>query len=147
MHTQRHAEKWLANHDFLNRATAMIPAHPDLLKLHQIDPDQLATEGISCEEFIYLYLNFDAASALYRISGDPSVQLTEYRKNILQNAKVRMIWKRYLRPKLFNPTPFALAVDAYIDDLEVKDRDTLARSPLVSNENPNRAAKAMHSGA
>ena len=115
---QSHALKWRANHDFHAAACNLLASKPKILELHGIDPAELDRDGLSCDELIYVCLHFDAGDALYEIGGDKRVKLTPYRKYFLSNPKVRMMWKKYLRDRFFNPTPYAAAIDAYIDRLE-----------------------------
>lgn len=127
--TNRQIQKWIVNHDLLDRSRDMLIAHPDLLHLHGITPETLLEDGLSLEEIIYVNLHFDAGGAFYRIGGDRSVELTEVRKNFIRNERVRFIWKKHLRGRLFNDTPYSRAIDAYISELEGDvSRITTARS-------------------
>ena len=131
---QRHTQKWTVNHDLLMRAAGMLITNPGLLDLHRITPRELAQDGISPEELIYCYIHLNAGAAFYRISEEQRVQLTQFRKNFLRNPKVRVVWKKYLRDKLFSPTPYVSAVDAYIAELEAEEQDTAMGSAM-----PNKA--------
>jgi hypothetical protein len=102
----------------LARTEGMFIVNPELFQLHGIQFDELAKDGISVEELIYINCNFDAGSAYHKISGEKQVVLTSYRKNFIRNAKVRKAWKKYLRDKMFSPSPFVDAVDAYIMKVE-----------------------------
>ena len=47
-----------------------------------------------------------------------NIELTQYRKNMLQNEKVRIIWKKILMDKMLDEGPFVNAVDDYIEQIE-----------------------------
>jgi hypothetical protein len=113
-----YALKWRANYDFHAAAWNVLASKHKILELHGIDLAELERDGLSCEELIYTCLNFDAGDALYEIGGHKRVKLTPFRKHFLSNPKVRMMWKKYLRDRFFNPTPYAAAINAYIDRLE-----------------------------
>ena len=115
---QRHIQRWVANNELLALANQMLCTDPGLLQLHGITPEELEGDGVSTEELVYTLFQLNAGSAFYAIAGEQQVQLTEYRKNFLNSNKVRTIWKKYARVKLFNKGPFAQAVDAYIAEIE-----------------------------
>jgi hypothetical protein len=115
---QLRALKWRANHDFHLAAWNILGAKPSILKFHGIDLTDLERDGFSIDELIYLCLNFDAGAALYNIGGDKSVELTHYRKHLLDNPKVRIAWKKYLRDRFFNPTPFTRAIEDRVAELD-----------------------------
>lgn len=75
---QSHIEKWTVNHDLLSRASSMVVDNPDLLWLHGVDIDDLSNDHISKQELVYIYLHFDAGSALHRIGSDEIVELSPY---------------------------------------------------------------------
>ncbi len=114
VHYMRHTQKWLANHQLLDRAREMVIENPDLLRMHGISLDELSKDGVSPQEFLYIEAQLDAASALSNIGGDHVVELTEFRKRFLENPKVQIVWKKYLRGRMFNVTPFSKAVDECI---------------------------------
>jgi len=116
--SQHHVQGWAVNHALLMRAAEFLVTNPELLQLHGITTENLSQDGISIEEFVYTYMNLDAGAALYKISGDKDVTLTQFRKNFIRNPKVRTMWKKYLRENLFSSTPFSLAVDAYLAEVE-----------------------------
>ncbi len=60
----------------------------------------------------------DAGHAFYKISGQRYSIITGYRKNFLENQKVRFVWKKYLRDRMFGETAWTKAVDAYIAEFE-----------------------------
>jgi hypothetical protein len=116
--SQSHALKWRANHDFHSAAWGLLASKPNMLELHGIDPAKLEQDGILRDELIYIYLHFDAGSALYDIGDDKRVELTPFRKYFLSNSKVRMVWTKYLRERFFNPDAYSTAIDAHIKMLD-----------------------------
>jgi hypothetical protein len=114
VHTQRRAEKWSTNHDLIARASTLLAANPELLRLHGITPEELAEDGVEIDELLYAHLQLDAGSAYFQVGGDPVV-LTEFRKAFLRSGKVQMMWKKYFRGNIFNPGEYARAVDAFIE--------------------------------
>jgi hypothetical protein len=115
---QRYMQGWIANHDLLNRTNAMLMQDHSLLGILGIEPDELLKDGITPDELIFIHASMDAGHAFYRISGERYSIITGYRKNFLENPKVRLAWKKYLRDRLFGQTPWTKAVDAYIAEFE-----------------------------
>lgn len=120
-HHHRFTQKWLANHEMLGRTQLMLMDDPELLRVHGIQLDELSKDGISPREFVYIVAHLDAGSALHRIGGEKEVSLTQYRQHFLRQTKVRAIWKKYLRARMFNETPFTKAVDAFIAKMDAED--------------------------
>lgn len=114
---QIHALKWNVNHDLHARAREMLIDNPKLLALHSIDTSELEQDGIAYDELIYILHHIDAGSAYHRINDEEKVELTPFRKKFLENPKVRLAWKKYLRG-MFNPWAYSQAIDDYIAQLE-----------------------------
>lgn len=112
----------------------MLIADHSLLGILGIDSHELVRDGITPAELIYINTSLDASSVMHRITGDNPVVLTEYRQHFLRNAKVRTAWKKYLRNRTFNPSPFTKAVDTYI--AEVESRDCVATNELETSNEP-----------
>jgi hypothetical protein len=125
LNRQRYMQGWIANHDLLNRTTAMLVQDHSLLLILGIDPEELIKDGITPEELIFIHASLDAGHAFYRISGERYSIITGYRKNFLENLKVRLVWKKYLRDKLFGDTAWTKAVDAYIAEFEARTGQTI----------------------
>jgi|HubBroStandDraft_6_1064221.scaffolds.fasta_scaffold734613_2 hypothetical protein len=113
---QTYTQAWITNLQLLNRATGMLIADHDLLKIIGIEPEEIMKDGITPSEIVFINASLDASEAMYLISGDKSI--TEFRKNFLRNVKVRTAWKKYLKNKAFSPSSWSEAVDAYIADFE-----------------------------
>ena len=117
---QLYTIKWNTNHDLHARARGMLIDNPNLLALHLIDMEELAKDGISCEELVYIVHHIDAGSAFHRLGGDQQIELTPFRKKFLENPKVRLAWKKYLRDKMFNPWAYSKALDDCISEIEAR---------------------------
>ncbi len=126
--SQHHVQAWAVNHALLLRAAEFLVNKPELLSLHGVTAEKLSDDGISVEEFVYIYIHLDAGAAHYRITDDKDVELTLFRKNFIRNPKVRTMWKKYLRENLFSSTPFSLAVDDYIAEIETAQQSAPADS-------------------
>jgi len=87
--------------------------HPELLKLHGIEPELLAKLDITEHEFVYLMQSFNAAELYYHIADSKVITLTQYRKALLSNPKVKVAWRELIRGKLLTESSFTKAVDAF----------------------------------
>ena len=112
---QRNVSKHSSNLERLTKATDLIPRDPELLGLHGISQQELRADGISETELIYLLYLFEAGDLYYTIEGSKNVELRPYRKVMLDQPKVRLIWCKYLNKKLFHDSAFSRAVNSYID--------------------------------
>jgi len=129
IHSQRMADRWVANHNLFFNVYCMLDTHPELLQLHGITPESLAQNGLSVAEFNYIHLHMEAGSAYYHVAGVKRAKLTEVRQHFLEEPKVRMVWKRYLRDAFFNTShAYSIAVDAYIAQVEAEISDQTGRS-------------------
>lgn len=71
--------------------------------------------GIKPVELLYLAKSFHAAELYYRIDGKKPVVISEYRKNLLRNDKVRKALKGFIRNRFAHYAPFIETVDEFID--------------------------------
>ena len=113
---QRNVSKHSSNLERLTKATDLIPSEPGLLALHGISQEELRADGISDTELIYLLYLFEAGDLYYTIDGNKKVELRPYRKAMLDQPKVRLIWKKYLDNRFFHQSAFTDAVNRYIDE-------------------------------
>ena len=113
---QRNVAKHTANLARLNKAVDLIPDQPTLLEFHGISLDDLEADGISENELIYLLYLFEAGDIYYTIDGAQQIELRPYRKIMLQNPKVRLIWRKYFDGKVFHNTPFTRSINQYIGE-------------------------------
>lgn len=113
---QRTMAKHTANLTRINKAAELIPGSPELLELHGITITDLEKDQITEKEVLYLLYLFEAGEIYYTIEGSDTVELRPYRKIMLDQPKVRLIWRKYLDQKVFHPTPFTAAVNNYIDE-------------------------------
>ena len=127
LNSQRHMQKWIVNHDLIARSDAMIINNNDLLTLHGIDQQKVLRDGITIIELLYICENLSASSAMINVSNDKLVTLSDYRKNFLQSDKLQIAWTKYLRGKMFSTTPWSIAVDKYIAELQENKSNTSAQ--------------------
>jgi hypothetical protein len=108
-----------ANQDLLNNINNMLIVDPSLFRILGIEPDSVKADGITMSELTYIFAQLNASLAYHFTLGKRSVEFTEARKHFLQNEKVRLAWRKYLRTA-FVGSAWADAVDAYISELEEK---------------------------
>ena len=113
---QLNMAKHTANLARINKAAELIPGSPELLELHGISLDDLRKDKITEKDVLYLLYLFEAGEIYYTIDGGQTVELRSYRKIMLDQPKVRLIWRKYLDKKVFHPTAFTKAVNKYIND-------------------------------
>jgi hypothetical protein len=102
---------------FTQKAAAeeYLALHPELLELHGIEPQMLNELEITEHEFVYLMQSFNAAELYYQIAESKTITLSQYRKTLLSNPKVKIAWQKLIRGKLLTESTFTKAVDAYYD--------------------------------
>jgi hypothetical protein len=115
---QRRASKNSAAYTYLISAESMLERHPELFELHNIDQRMMDECGISPIELLYLMESFTSADLYHRIEGDKTVQLSEYRKILLSNPKVRTAWSKIIKHRLISDSPFSNEVDKFIAQQE-----------------------------
>ncbi len=111
-HQQRSSQLGV-NISFLTESMKLLAQHPELLALHNIELDKLKRDNFTLEEFIYILNTIYAGQAYYAVNGQSRVKLSEYRRNLLQNAKFKTAWTIYIRDKMTMATPFTKAIDKY----------------------------------
>jgi len=94
-------------------AEGYLAQHPELLELHGIEPRLLDDLEITEHEFVYLMQSFNAGELYYQISGSKTITLSQYRKTLLSNPKVKVAWEKLIRGKLLTESAFTKAVDAF----------------------------------
>ena len=118
---QRRMMMNIASYDRMTDAESLLQSDPaKLLELHNVDADVMHRIGVTVEEVHYLIQNFSASDFYHRLDGDPGVQLTEYRRNLLRNARVRAVWKEVIRGRFISLGPFTSAVDEYVARIEAE---------------------------
>jgi hypothetical protein len=70
------AQKRLANNDFILRSMDMIVTDPQLLSLHGISAEELKSDGVSVEEFVYVYKSMLAGSVMQNTAEKKHFNLT-----------------------------------------------------------------------
>jgi len=101
-----------------NFADQFCTQNPELYQLHGISLDELKADGISAAELSYVIHSFDAGDAYHRIENERCPQLSAFRKELLKSAKVRFIWKKYVRNRMVNRSHFTDAVDWEIGEVD-----------------------------
>ena len=110
-----------ANREYTRQATnrqaaskheEQIAQHPQLLDLHGFSHQNLQALQLTQAEVAYLLSSFTAGD-LYYLDGTIK-ELTQYRKVLLQSAKVQAAWTQILKGKFIGSGPFGNMVDAYI---------------------------------
>jgi len=116
LNEQRRISKISSNYALLSQTSSMIVANPKLLELHNISLDTLKQINVSEQEVVYVLQSIIAAETYYEIENPKIVDyktFSDFRKNILLNKKVRLIWTSFMREKLVFVSPFVLAVDDF----------------------------------
>lgn len=104
------------NYALLAQANNLLVQHPGLLELHNISLEELKTIGVTEQEVVYLLQSIIAAETYYEIEKSKHVDyknFSDYRRNLLSNPKVKLIWTTFMRDKLVFTSPFVIAVDEY----------------------------------
>ena len=109
---QRRITAWTKNFDRLYSSELMMQNYPKLLNLHGINEKLLRKCGAAPEEVVYLLLNFRAGQEWGHLKE--KAPLSGYRRQMLENKKVRKIWKNILYKKLIFTGKFAKVVDHYV---------------------------------
>jgi len=85
----------------------------NLLKLHNIETDFLEEEGISATELSYIIASFRAGSAYYVLGNKNDSRLSDYRKNLLDNKKVKLVYEKVIRGKIIPHGLLIKLIDEY----------------------------------
>lgn len=112
----------LLSYDLQSRLFEMMRQDPALLEILGIDINELKKDGVRPEEFIFIDASLSTSHALYRINEQNRIELSSARRSFLKNVKVRTVWEKYLRNKLFGETTWAEAIDAHIAKCEAADK-------------------------
>lgn len=126
LRSQRHLATIATAFPIMNEAEKMLGSAPDLLKLHGVTDEMLEECGASPGEIVYTLLSFNSDAAFYHIQETKKVELTLYRRRMLNTPEVRRIWSCVLRKSMYNSTPFVDAVDDYIRAVEATEHQETA---------------------
>jgi len=118
MKRQREAQTWTANQSMIIDVNRMLKDDPNLFRILGIEPDDALKDGITMSELTFIFLQLNISSGIHFIRGNRDTELTFRNKQFLQNSKVRLVWKKYLRKNVFTESRWSNAVDAYIAKLE-----------------------------
>jgi len=111
---QRNAARNAAAYTYLANAEALLKDHGELFQLHNIDEQLLRDCNVTPVELLYLTQSFVSADLYHRIEDYKGIWLSDYRKNLLSNEKVRKVWTLIIRDKLISRSAFTDEVDRYI---------------------------------
>ena len=115
---QREAQTWAANQSMIIDVNRMLKDDPNLFRILGIEPDDVLKDGITMSELTFIYLQLNISSGIHFVRGSGDNELTFRNKQFLQNAKVCLAWRKYLRNNVFTKSRWSNAVDAYIAELE-----------------------------
>lgn len=113
LYEQRRISKLSANLEFLTQTQKMLLDNPKLLSLHNITTEMLKECELNYEEFIYVLNTLYAGQVYYFVEKKKNIDLSKYRKNILNNKKVKIAWKKIIRETMIIDSPFVAAIDEY----------------------------------
>ena len=114
---QKEISKINTNLLLLEKTQDMLHKHPELLELHGIEKKHLDSCGVSSTEFIYILNSLYSGLAYYTISGESNIKLSSYRKEFLNNAKIRKSWEIIIREKMIYKGNYTKAIDSYYANL------------------------------
>ncbi len=115
LYEQRRVSKLNANIAFLNVGHNQLLNNPSLLELHNIGSSDLEECMLTADEFVYILNSFYAGQGYYFIEKTKNIHLSEYRRNLLRNAKVKMAWIKLIRNKMFAESSYSKAIDHFYD--------------------------------
>lgn len=96
-----------------------------LLMLHNISNEVLKNNNITELEAVYIIRSFRAASAYY-VLADTGQKLSEYRKNLLLNDKVKFMYENILKEKFLDQSVFLIKlIDQFYQSNEYKHKREL----------------------
>ncbi|MCF6323734.1 MAG: hypothetical protein L3J89_05340 [Gammaproteobacteria bacterium] len=114
---QKEISKINTNLLLLEKTQDMLYNHPELLGLHGIEKKHLDSCRVSSVEFIYILNSLYSGLAYYTISGESNIELSSYRKEFLNNTKVRKSWELIIREKMIFQGNYTKAIDCYYASL------------------------------
>lgn len=92
----------------------LIEKYPEILGLYGITETMLADAGVTKGELIYLSQSFSASEFYHRLAHDEEIVLTPYRRNLLDQPKVRATWALFLRGRFITDPDYVAAIDRYV---------------------------------
>ncbi len=109
--TMRAARQQL-NLQLLIESEKMLKDFDNLLALHDIETKAIRTDGITKEEFYYILTSFRSSES-YFILHNRKKTVSKFRANFLRNAKVELVYKKYLKGKLIANQIFIEIIDEF----------------------------------
>lgn len=121
---QNEIDRWRTNYDYLLEAKKLIAQDSKILRLHGL-PDNLAKSlNASHEEIAYVVLDLKAADLFYRMSADTTFELTDYRRNLLDNPHYRRIALPCVQSALIPDGQFRTRILKYMEDAEKRAQES-----------------------
>lgn len=120
---QRRIDMISNNYAMLGQTHSLMAENPGLLRLHNITTETLERIGVTETDVIYVMQSIHAAQAYYEVENKNRIDyrtFTPYRKNFLQNPKVKAIWQHIMKDKLISDSPLSQAIDAFYQNEETK---------------------------
>ena len=93
----------------------ILMTHDNLLLLHDITPEEIKNDNITIEEFYYIFSSLRASEAYYIVHNKANA-ISKLRTHFLNNDKVELVYKKYLRNKLISSPVFINLIDKYYLD-------------------------------
>ena len=90
----------------------MLKDYSNLIKLHNIDPEEIKKDSITVEEFYYIFSSLRASEAYY-IVNDNADAISKFRTHFLNNEKVELVYTKYLKNKLICSPVFVNLIDQF----------------------------------
>lgn len=106
-------QRILANQTYLSDVELKMLDNPELLTLHNVDKELLNDCDINATELVYIITNLNAAAVFYRLKAKDIKGFSEYRKNFLDNPKVKKAWENIIKNKFISNKKFIEAIDKY----------------------------------
>lgn len=142
----RRISKLQLNIQLLHETEQQLKSNPELLKLHGIDIKDLEEIDVTSEEFVYILNSFRAGQAYAHIHNNKKITITNYRRNFLDNPKVKQVWDRFIRDKFLIETSFTTAINDYYQK-KILANDNLELGDLPHEKSEKEKAKTETSKA
>lgn len=115
----KRTDKYRLNLGLIYETEKMLKTDNELLLLHGINPEEIKNDNISQEEFYYIFASLRVSESYYIINNKAD-RLSDLRTHFLNNDKVELVYKKYLRNKLITSSVFTDIVDNFYLDKEGK---------------------------
>lgn len=75
----------------------------------------MSNKGLTSAELVYIWSDLRQGEIFHRIDDSDKNILTEYRKNFLDNQKVRIAFSEFIYGKLMSKSNYTNTVKRYVD--------------------------------